>query len=123
MQGQVISEGAHLAKIYQILVRINERKLDLYRSGILYKTYPVAVGKPATPTPRGSFTIINKAFNPGGSYGSRWLGLSMPHIGIHGTNNPASIGKAASKGCIRLHNKNIEEIYSLVSVGTPVRII
>jgi lipoprotein-anchoring transpeptidase ErfK/SrfK len=107
----------------KIVVRVKSRKLDLYRQNKLYKTYPIAVGKPLTPTPKGSFKIINKATNPGGPYGTRWMGLSKPHIGIHGTNNPASIGKAASKGCIRMHNKDVEELYSLVKIGTRVNIV
>lgn len=108
---------------YNIVIRVESKQLDLYYYGKLYKIYPVAVGKPFTPTPRGNFTIINKAMNPGGPYGTRWMGLSKPHIGIHGTNNPASIGKAVSKGCIRMHNKDVEELFRLVSIGTAVRII
>lgn len=111
-----------MASSYRIVVRRAARKLDLYRNGSLIKTYTVAVGKPSTPTPSGSFTIKNRAINPGGAYGTRWLGLTAPHIGIHGTNNPASIGTAASKGCIRMHNKDVEELSSLVPIGTPVRI-
>ena len=108
---------------YRIVVRTAQRKLDLYRDGSLYKTYSVAVGKPATPTPKGNFTVVNKAMNPGGAFGTRWLGLSKPHIGIHGTNNPASIGKAASKGCIRMHNKDVQELYGLVGIGVAVEIV
>ena len=107
----------------KIVIRVKSRKLDLYRQNNLYKTYPVAVGKLLTPTPKGSFRIINKSINPGGPYGTRWMGLSKPHIGIHGTNNPASIGKAASKGCIRMHNKDVEELYNLVEIGTRVNIV
>ena len=107
----------------KIVIRIKSRKLDLYQQDKLYKTYPVAVGRPLTPTPTGRFTIINKAVNPGGAYGTRWMGLSKPHIGIHGTNNPASIGKAASKGCIRMHNKDVEERFGLGTIGTRVRIV
>lgn len=108
---------------YRIVVHTKLKSLDLFHKGNLYKTYPVAVGKLLTPTPKGTFRIINKALNPGGPYGSRWLGLSKPHIGIHGTNNPASIGKAASKGCIRMYNKDVEEIYNLVPIGTQVKIV
>ena len=112
-----------MASSYSIVVRTQLKRLDLFRDGVLYKSYPVAVGKPSTPTPRGSFTIKNKALNPGGAYGTRWLGLSKPHIGIHGTNNPSSIGKAVSNGCVRMHNKDVEEVYALVSAGTSVRIV
>jgi len=56
--------------------------------------------------------------------GSRWLGLSIPggRYGIHGTNNPASIGGYVSNGCIRMHNRDIEEIFPRVEIGTPVEI-
>ncbi len=112
-----------MANTYKIVIRINPKKLDLYKQDKLYKTYPVAVGKPQTPTPRGNFTIINKAINPGGPFGTRWMGLSKPHIGIHGTNNPSSIGKAVSNGCIRMYNKDVEELSGLVGIGTHVSIV
>ena len=51
------------------------------------------------------------------------MGISSPHIGIHGTNNPASIGKAASKGCIRMYNADVEALYDMVEIGTPVSIV
>ena len=123
MQYKQNKKGVYpLATSYRIVVRTGARKLDLYRNGDIFKTYPVAVGKSSTPTPRGSFTIVNKAVNPGGAFGTRWLGLSKPHIGIHGTNNPVSIGKAASKGCVRMHNKDVEELFKLIPVGASVRI-
>lgn len=106
-----------------IIIRIAPKRLELYQQGKLYKTYPVAVGKLSTPTPKGTFRIINKAINPGGPFGTRWLGISKPHIGIHGTNNPSSIGKAVSNGCIRMHNKDVEEVARLVSIGTQVKIV
>lgn len=107
---------------YSITVNISTRTLTLYRNGQWVKSYPVAVGKPSTPTPKGTFTIINKAVNPGGPFGSRWMGLSKPHYGIHGTNNPSSIGKAVSNGCIRMYNKDVNELYNLVPIGTVVKI-
>jgi lipoprotein-anchoring transpeptidase ErfK/SrfK len=109
---------------YNITINIAARKLTLFKDGRLFKIYPIAIGKPSTPTPRGNFRIINKAHNPGGPFGARWLGLNAPNgdYGIHGTNNPSSIGKAVSNGCIRTYNNNIIELYNLVPVGTPVRI-
>lgn len=108
--------------IYSIIVRLGSKTLELYKDGMLFKTYSVAIGKPSTPTPTGDFTIINKAINPGGAFGTRWLGLSKPHYGIHGTNEPSSIGKAVSNGCVRMHNKDVEELTRLVSIGTKVKI-
>ncbi|MCT8975049.1 L,D-transpeptidase [Clostridium sp. CX1] len=108
---------------YSITINVAARRLTLYKDGKVFKSYVVAVGKPSTPTPKGNFTIINKAVNPGGPFGARWLGLSARGYGIHGTNNPSSIGKAVSNGCIRLLNANVIELFNLVSIGTPVKII
>jgi lipoprotein-anchoring transpeptidase ErfK/SrfK len=94
----------------------------LYRNGRFFKAYPVATGKPTTPTPIGTFTIKNKQINPGGPYGTRWMGLTAPSYGIHGTNNPASIGFAASNGCVRMFNKDVEDLFNYVGVGVVVRI-
>jgi len=111
--------------VYSITVNTGARTLTLYKDGSVYKTYPVAVGKPATPTPKGTFKIKNKAINPGGPFGARWLGLTAPggSYGIHGTNNPSSIGKAVSNVCIRMYNKDVIELSNLVSIGTTVKII
>lgn len=105
-----------------IIVSLRNKILSVYRNGRFFKAYPVAIGKPTTPTPTGTFTIKNKQVNPGGPFGTRWMGLSKPHYGIHGTNNPASIGTAASNGCIRMFNSDVEDLFSYVGVGTIVRI-
>lgn len=97
--------------------------MSLYKDGKYVKYYPIAIGKPSTPTPTGKFTIINKAINPGGPFGVRWLGLSKKGYGIHGTNNPSSIGKAVSNGCIRMYNKDVLELANMVPIGTVVTII
>ncbi len=60
--------------------------------------------------------------NPGGPFGVLWMGLSKPHYGIHGTNNPASIGKNVSHGCIRMFNHDVLELSSRVPIGTRVAI-
>jgi lipoprotein-anchoring transpeptidase ErfK/SrfK len=75
-----------------------------------------------TSTPMGRFKIINKQLNPGGPFGAFWMGLSKPHYGIHGTNNPSSIGKNVSHGCIRMYNEDVLELSSVVPVETPVYI-
>ena len=98
------------------------RVLELYEGTQRIRSYPIAVGKPSTPTPPGYYTIATKTMYPGGVFGSRWLGLSIPHYGIHGTNNPLSIGQAVSKGCIRMHNHDVEDLYQIVEIGTPVTI-
>ncbi|MCX8128791.1 MAG: L,D-transpeptidase [Clostridia bacterium] len=108
---------------YKITINTGTRTLTLYKDGKWFKSYPVAVGKPSTPTPKGNFTIVNKAYKPGGPFGERWLGLNKPGYGIHGTNNPGSIGKAVSNGCVRLYNNDIIELYNLVPIGTAVTIM
>jgi L,D-transpeptidase ErfK/SrfK len=106
---------------YRIDVSVNNRTLKLLRrNGTLQKQYPIAVGKILTGTPVGNYIIINKAPNPGGPFGTMWMSLSKEHYGIHGTNDPSSIGKAVSKGCIRMHNKDVEELAQTIPIGTPV---
>lgn len=107
-----------------LLIDIDERKLTVLSEGKPYKQYPVAVGKPETPSPIGDWEITQKAIW-GEGFGSRWMRLSVPWgiYGIHGTNKPYSIGSYASGGCIRMHNRHVEELYSWVKVGTPVKII
>jgi L,D-transpeptidase ErfK/SrfK len=105
---------------FQIDVSVNNRTLKLLRNGTLQKQYPIAVGRMVTATPVGNYIIINKAPNPGGPYGTMWMSLSKQGYGIHGTNNPSSIGKAVSLGCIRMYNKDVEELARTIPIGTPV---
>lgn len=107
---------------YKIEVSVNQRLLKLFRSGVLQKQYPIAVGRMLYNTPVGNFIIVNRAPNPGGPFGTIWMSLSKEHYGIHGTNDPSSIGKAVSRGCIRMHNRDVEELASIVPNGTAVLI-
>ncbi len=114
---------------YSILISISKLRLYLYDGTRLAGTYPVALGKIATATPHGDFTIVSKVpypnSYPGGPlsvFGTYWLGLSKPHYGIHGTNNPSSIGKYVSHGCIRMYNQDVDHLAQLVPIGTPVKI-
>jgi hypothetical protein len=108
-----------------IVVKISERILELHNDGKLYKKYRIAVGKSDTPTPIGDWIVIWKSYRSGDIFGTRFLGLDVPWggYGIHGTNRPWSIGHFISQGCIRLRNKDIEELFEWVPVGTPVRIV
>lgn len=108
---------------YSITVNVSKRTLTLFREGSPVKSYPIGVGKILTPTPTGTYSIINKAPNPGGPFGVMWMGLSKPHYGIHGTNDPSSIGKVVSHGCIRMYNQDVLELARTVPIGTIVRII
>jgi len=109
----------------KIIIEKDKRLLTVYADGKPYKQYPIAIGKPNTPSPVGEWKIINKSIEWGSGFGTRWLGLNVPWgiYGIHGTNKPWSIGQAASQGCFRMYNKHVEEIYPWVKVGTPVIVI
>lgn len=119
----------------QIIVSIPDRKLALLEDGDVVKVYDVAVGATKSPSPTGDFMIVNRLENPtyyrpgvviepGASnpLGTRWMGLSQKGFGIHGTNQPQSIGKAASHGCIRMAQSDLEELFTLVHVGDAVSI-
>ncbi|MDA8192989.1 MAG: L,D-transpeptidase family protein [Thermaerobacter sp.] len=105
----------------RIVINVPSRTLYLYRGQSLLHHYPVAVGRSSTPTPRGEFVITQKAVW-GDGFGTRWMRFSAPWgiYGIHGTNRPWSVGLAVSHGCVRMYNRNVEQLYALVSVGTPV---
>lgn len=97
-------------------------KLVLYRGGNVFKVYPVAVGKPSTPTPKGTFTVADKQIEPGENLGTRWIGLSGTYLGIHGGGTPDIIGKKATDGNIVMSDEDINEFFNLVPVGTLVKI-
>lgn len=107
---------------YSIHVSIANRTLTLFRNNTKMKTFPIAVGRILHTTPVGDYVIINKAPNPGGPFGTMWMSLSKKHYGIHGTNDPSSIGKSVSKGCIRMFNHDVEELAKTVPIGTRVQI-
>jgi lipoprotein-anchoring transpeptidase ErfK/SrfK len=119
-------------------------KLRLFKRLKFSKSYPIAIGQPAYPTPEGNFNIQNKQINPvwsvpnspwagelqgttvaGGSAANplkaRWMGIANG-VGIHGTGQDYSIGSAASHGCIRMHVWHVIDLYRRVPVGTAVLI-
>lgn len=107
-----------------IVVKIPARVLELHEDGKVYKKYRVAVGKSETPSPVGEWVMVWKSYRSEDRFGTRFLALNVPWggYGIHGTNQSWSIGNFASHGCIRMRNKDIEELFEWVPVGTPVRI-
>lgn len=105
---------------YSIRVSVGKRRLSLYHNGKLVKIYPIAVGKMLTRTPVGEFVIVSRQMNPGGPFGVMWLSLSKQGYGIHGTNDPSSIGKAVSHGCIRMYNRDVLNLAQMVPNGTKV---
>src|SRR6266404_4181737 len=120
----------------RILISIPDRKMVLLDGTRIVKIYDVAVGKPSTPSPTGEFQIVNRIPNPtwygpgkvvgpgkDNPLGTRWIGLSQKGYGIHGTNAPRSVGKAASHGCIRMRLHDVEELFELVDVGVTVELL
>lgn len=106
-----------------ILIEVDKKQLKLINreNEKIIDTYIIATGKPGSPTPLGTFKIIEKG-HWGEGFGSRWMGLNVPwgKYGIHGTNKPSSIGSNVSAGCIRMNNRDVEELYSKVSNNTIV---
>lgn len=135
-----------LRRRYATVITVDKAhfKLRLFKRLKFAKSYPVAVGQPAYPTPSGLFRIANKQVNPtwsvpnspwagelqgttvqGGSAANplkaRWMGI-VNGVGIHGTGEDYSIGSRASHGCIRMHVSDVIDLYRRVPVGTPVLI-
>ncbi|HRX22041.1 MAG TPA: peptidoglycan-binding protein [Syntrophomonadaceae bacterium] len=108
-----------------ISIDVTKRRLTFSQNGDAPRSYKIGVGKKSTPTPLGNWSVVQKATNPGGPFGARWMRLSIPWggYGIHGTNNPKSIGKAYSHGCIRMYNEDVIELYDMTPIGTSVNIL
>jgi lipoprotein-anchoring transpeptidase ErfK/SrfK len=130
------SSAANLARRV-VLVSIPDRKLAVLdgNNHEVLATFPVAVGAAVSPSPTGEFQIVSRVANPTyyhagkvipagkeNPLGPRWLGLSQKGYGIHGTNAPGSVGHAASHGCIRLRNRDIERLFTMLRVGDAVLI-
>jgi lipoprotein-anchoring transpeptidase ErfK/SrfK len=120
---------------WTVLVSIPDRQLAVLVNGIVVAGFPIAVGADQSPSPTGEFTIVSRVSNPayyhegvvipagkGNPVGTRWVGLSQKGYGIHGTNAPKSIGRAASHGCIRLRNRDMEKLFGMLHVGDVVEI-
>jgi lipoprotein-anchoring transpeptidase ErfK/SrfK len=107
---------------YSIQISIKKKRLSLYHNGKLVKIFPIAVGKMLTNTPTGEYVIVNRQYNPGGPFGVMWMSLSRQGYGIHGTNDPSSIGKAVSHGCVRMYNRDVLRLADTVPNGTRVTI-
>jgi lipoprotein-anchoring transpeptidase ErfK/SrfK len=128
--------AAHPAPVRRIVVSIPDRKLALLENDHIVKVYSVAIGAPESPSPSGEFQIVQRLENPtyfrpgvvigpGSSnpLGTRWMGLNVKGFGIHGTNRPSSVGKNASHGCVRLRNRDMEDLFSRVHVGDRVSLL
>lgn len=127
-----------------IVIRRESRELYLYNGPALKRKFRVATGQASYPTPLGRYEVINKQRHPtwyppttsawaqglqpvppgpGNPLGTRWMGISAPYVGIHGTPDAASIGYSASHGCVRMLIPQVEWLFERVEVGTPVYIV
>jgi lipoprotein-anchoring transpeptidase ErfK/SrfK len=127
-----------------IVINRSANRLYLYDSAKLHRTFAVATGQAIYPTPRGTFQIVVKWKNPwwypptqdswakglkpvppgpDNPLGTRWMGLSVPGVGIHGTDAPSSIGYSLSHGCIRMQVPDAEWLFDHVEIGTTVHIV
>ena len=127
-----------------IVIKRGTHQLTLYKGDSVQRQFGVATGQSVYPTPLGRFEIIVKLRDPwwyppqgsawakgekpvppgpGNPLGTRWMGISSPNVGIHGTPNAASIGYSASHGCIRMRIPDAEWLFERVTVGTTVFIV
>lgn len=125
----------------RLLVKLNAKRVYVYKGDRSIKSYPIAVGKPGYETPQGSFNIFSREIDPtfknfktgaiippgkNNPLGNRWIGVwtdGKTQIGFHGTNRPELIGRAVSHGCIRMHNKDVMALFEKVQIGTLVQIV
>ncbi len=118
---------------FSVIVDKSQNVLSLKNGEEIFKTYRCSTGEGGI-TPAGEFRIVSRLKDPvwkgivppgdpTNPLGSRWLGFDLPEYGIHGTNDPETIGKPVTKGCIRLTNADAEELYVLLPEGTPVTVV
>ena len=126
-----------------VVIHRGSNQLHLYRGMHPWRVFPVATGQSSYPTPLGRFDVVVKWRNPwwyppasrwakglkpvppgpGNPLGTRWMGLSAPGVGIHGTPDSASIGYSDSHGCIRMRIPDAEWLFRHVEIGTTVFIV
>jgi len=139
LTSDVIRPGQRLKIIkpdFSVVVDKSQNILTLKNGEEVLKVYRCSTGKEGI-TPTGTFKVINRMVDPPwystegvippgdprNVLGTRWLGFDAPGYGIHGTTDPASIGKPVTKGCVRLANSDVEELFTLLPEGTPVTIV
>ena len=148
----LLVDNRHLAPaaLDGVVVNVAQRMLHLGVDGRHLLSVPIAVGRADWPTPLGDFAVRAREMSPTwdvpasiqqemaregkpvvrkvapgprNPLGERWIGLTAPNLGIHGTNQPTSIYRFTTHGCIRLHPDDVATVFDLVAVGTPVRVI
>ncbi|MGK7890459.1 MAG: L,D-transpeptidase [Leptolyngbyaceae cyanobacterium] len=122
----------------RLVIRLSQRRVYVYRGDDVQTSYPIAVGRPGWETPVGEYIVMQMQEDPawknpfngnivpagaGNPLGDRWIGFWTDGnnvIGFHGTPNEASVGQAASHGCIRMLNQDVRELYAIAELGMPV---
>lgn len=135
------AKAAPKADVLRLLLKRGERRVYVYKNDKVMAKYPVAVGKKGWETPIGKFTVLTMEENPtfksfktgriippgpDNPLGIRWIGIwtdGATQLGFHGTNEPELIGQAVSHGCIRMLNKDVVKLYSVVQEGTVVEVV
>ncbi len=130
-----------VAAVVNLLVKLKEKRLYVYKGDKVIAKYPIAIGKKGWETPTGEWQVLEKIANPSWTsfktgqvfsprqeniLGARWIGFwtdGRDVVGFHGTPNLNSIGTAASHGCVRMYNRDVKALYRLVKVGTVVKVV
>ncbi len=123
-----------------LVIKLSQRRVYVYQDNQLKVSYPIAVGKPGWETPIGSYKVIEMQRDPAwenplngtvippgpdNPLGTRWIAFwtdGRNSIGLHGTPNEESVGRAASHGCIRMRNQDVLALYAMVKIGTPITV-
>lgn len=124
----------------RLVLKLEQRRVYVYKGEAVQKSYPVAVGRTGWETPTGNFKVMQMLQHPGWTnpltgekmppgpdnpLGERWIAFwtdGTNSIGFHGTPNRESVGRAASHGCVRMFNEDIRDLYEIVKLGTPVTV-
>lgn len=133
---ETVPESA--SDVIRLVLKLDERRVYVYRGEVIEESYPVAIGKDGWETPKGLFQVFAAIENPGWTnpftnervprsadspLGDRWIAFwsnGEALIGFHGTPDRESVGQAMSHGCVRMYNEDIRELFELVDIGTPV---
>ena len=117
--------------VREVFISLSDRQMTIMEGDTVLGSYPVAIGRAGFDTPTGEFQVIDLDDNPTGApaISARWIGFlhtmtrhGRAWLGIHGTENTVSIGRAASHGCIRLRIPDVIEAFGLLAIGDPIHI-
>ncbi len=139
---RAINRNNSLTQPTHLVISVSRRQVSVYQGKTRIKSYPIAVGRQGWETPTGNFQVRQMLKDPtwihpftgksipGGDpenpLGHYWIGFwtnGKNWVGFHGTPNPESVGQAASHGCIRMYNQDVQQLFQQVRVGTPVTVV